>query len=139
MPVYFVLTKSKLDQATKHRVAKGITDVHCNTTGAPSEFVNVVFMTGYRLKGGYKAAILGNVRKGGNRTDESIGDLRSLIHQEVVSAFGLTNSQVNTEFLPFDAAWAWEGGEVLPYPGEETSWFARKNKKKENPEGAYVH
>lgn len=129
MPVYTILSKKKIESARKRATVEAITNTHCGMTGAPTEFVNVVFMTGYGLKDGYEAVLLGNVRKGGNRTDSTLQELQNGIHQAVIEALQLPRTKVNIEFSGFEPTWGWEGGAVLPMPGDEGVWLSRKNKK----------
>ncbi|MEM7466602.1 MAG: 4-oxalocrotonate tautomerase [Pseudomonadota bacterium] len=109
----------------RKKVAQVITGIHCSITGAPPEFVNVVFMEGHRVRDGKQLAITGTVRKGGNRNKELTDNLKDQIHNEVAHAIGIEQTQVLTTLIGFPASWAMEGGEILPEPGDESAWLKR--------------
>ena len=126
MPVYTLACKKPLKTSTSQKVAEAITRVHVETTGAPAEFVSVVFMYGHPLKRNVRLSINGNVRSGGNRNRELTEDLKRKLIQAVADAADLAQPQVEINLLGFPASWVMEGGEILPEPGEETSWLKRK-------------
>ena len=126
MPVYNIASHSALPYATRKRTADAITDIHCSLTGAPAEFVNVIFMEGHPIKDGHDIGVVCNVRSGGNRNDELTENLRQKIRDGVAEATGLPTDKVLATLLGFPASWAMEGGEILPEPGEEDAWLARK-------------
>ena len=125
MPVYTLASKKPLARAACKKAADAITDIHCSVTGAPPEFVNVVFMHGHHIRNGKALGIIGNVRKGGNRNKELTDDLRDQIHHGVSQATGIAPNQINCTLLGFPASWGMEGGEILPEPGEESEWLDR--------------
>lgn len=127
MPLYTIATKKALDEQTRFAIAQSITDVHCTLTGAPSEFVNVIFMTGYRLKRGITLGLNGNVRSGGNRGTELYEKLKKEMHEQVAKAAGLETKKVLLTLIPVEPHWVMEGAMILPPPGEEGDWLARKN------------
>ena len=106
-------------------VADRITDVHCQVTGAPPEFVNVLFLHGQRTRHGERLAVIGNVRSGGNRNQELTDSLQMAIHMGVAKAAGLAATDVSVRLIGFPASWGMEGGEILPEPGEEAAWLNR--------------
>ncbi|MGB1580436.1 MAG: tautomerase family protein [Nevskiales bacterium] len=126
MPVYTLACRKALPDTSRKRIADAITDIHCETTGAPSEFVNVVFMDGHRVKGGKQIAVNGNVRSGGNRNEELTDRLRDKLHAGIAAAAGLAEPSVAVTLIGFPASWAMEGGEILPEPGAEDAWLKRK-------------
>lgn len=119
MPVYFVLTKKNLSKDKKDDITQSLTDAHCQTTGAPSNFVTIIFLAGYRLKDRKKALLLGNIRTGGNRTQEVVDRLKHALLMALTNNLGLSVNDVGLKFLGVNSDWVWEGGEVLPAPGEE--------------------
>ncbi|MEM7543503.1 MAG: 4-oxalocrotonate tautomerase [Pseudomonadota bacterium] len=125
MPVYTVASRAPLNYETRQQAAKSITEIHCAVTGAPPEFVNIVFMEGHRIKEGKELGVIGTVRKGGNRNKELTDSLRQQIHDGVAAATGLARQQMATKLIGFPASWAMEGGEILPEPGEEGAWLKR--------------
>ena len=125
MPVYNVATRKSLSYDTRKKTADAITDIHCGMTGAPAEFVNVIFMEGHRIKGGHSVGVVCNVRSGGNRNAELTENLRLKIREGVAESIGTSPDKVLTTLLGFPASWAMEGGEILPEPGEEEAWLNR--------------
>ncbi|MAK45018.1 MAG: tautomerase family protein [Spongiibacter marinus] len=125
MPVYNVATRRPLSYETRKKTADAITDIHCAMTGAPAEFVNVIFMEGHRIKGGHDVGVVCNVRSGGNRNAELTEDLRLRIRDGIAEATQLSTEKVLATLLGFPASWAMEGGEILPEPGEEQAWLER--------------
>ena len=119
MPVYFILSKAKRSKEEKEKLVKEVTDTHCATTGAPSNFVTVLFLSGYRLKQGKKAMLLGNIRTGGNRTQEIIDRLEHGLIMAMANTLQEPATKIGLQFLGVHSNWVWEGGEVLPPPGEE--------------------
>ncbi len=125
MPVYNVATRAPVSYQMCKDTADAITDIHCELTGAPPEFVNVIFMHGHRLKAGHTVGVVCNVRSGGNRNAELTENLRLKIRDGVARSMGTSAGKVHTILLGFPASWVMEGGEILPEPGEEESWLKR--------------
>lgn len=129
MPVYITLTKKKLTKEQKQSMVRKITDVHCEVTGAPSNYVTVLFFSGYVLKNSKKAMLMGSIRMGGTRTSEVIEHLRNELIEGLGSALKLTTSEIGLEFLGVESHWVYEGRQVLPEPGKE---YTQKDKVKKN-------
>lgn len=125
MPVYTLANRGASNAASNQKIADAIADIHCDTTGAPPEFVNVLFMDNHPLKGGATLSVTGNVRSGGNRNQELTNTLRENLRNGIAHAAGLPNSKVTIELIGFPASWGMEGGEILPEPGEEAEWLNR--------------
>ena len=125
MPVYTLASRSASNKDTNQKIANKITDIHCETTGAPPEFVNVLFMDNHPLKGKAELSVTGNVRSGGNRNAELTDKLRNALMQGIAATAGLSNEQVAVELIGFPASWGMEGGEIIPEPGEEEAWLKR--------------
>lgn len=125
MPVYNIATNYPLNYEVRKATAARITDIHCRLTGAPPEFVNVIFMHGHPLKKGKELSVICNVRSGGNRNAELTEDLRVAIRNGISETTGYPQQEVSAHLLGFPASWAMEGGEILPEPGEETAWLHR--------------
>ncbi len=119
MPLYFILSKSKFSSKEKERLAKTITDVHCAITKAPSNYVTVIFLSGYSLKSRKKIMLLGNIREGGNRTKEMIEQLGHGLLMGIVNTLHTATHKVGLQFLKIPFLWVWESGKVLPAPGQE--------------------
>lgn len=127
MPLYTIATRKPLTEQMRFDLAQTITDVHCGITGAPPEFVNVIFMTGYRLRRGAVLGVNGNVRTGGNRGQEIFERINKTIHEEVAKTAKLDISKVFVELIGIDYRWVVEGAMTMPAPGEESGWLERKN------------
>ena len=130
MPLYNIASRGFLSYETRKKAADAITNIHCGLTGAPSEFVNVIFMEGHRLKGGNAISVICNVRNGGNRNEELTENLRIRIRDGVADAAGVPRERVSASLLGFPASWAMEGGEILPEPGDEETWLKRAQNRK---------
>ena len=125
MPVYTLASQKPLKQPLREKIAHSITDVHCQITGAPPEFVSVIFMHGQNIKDGKQIDVIGNVRSGGNRNVELTDNLRTAMHQIVAQDAELPLEKINMTLVGFPASWAMEGGEILPEPGDEQQWLDR--------------
>ena len=127
MPLYTLASKKPFAEQTRFDIAQVITDVHCGLTGAPTEFVNVGFMTGYSMRRGTILGVNGNVRTGGDRTAGLYEQLNQQMHQRIAEAAKLDLSKVLVTLIGIEPHWVVEGGMVLPPPGEEAGWLERKN------------
>ena len=127
MPVYNLACRTPLPPAIRQRVVDAITDTHCELTGAPARFVNVVFLDGYPLSAGRDISVLGGVRSGGNRTPEAIDRLRAALQQRVAQAADRAVDGVEVTLLGVPASWVMEGGRVMPEPGAEDDWLEHEH------------
>lgn len=127
MPVYTVACRKSLSQETRAGVADAVTKTHCEVTGAPPEFVSVVFMDGHRIRGGRQVGVIGNVRIGGNRDDSLLNRLQTQIHTKVARAAGITEETMTVRLVGFPASWVMEGGMIMPDPGAEDEWLERQH------------
>ena len=127
MPLYNLACRQSLPAPTRQKVATAITEAHCRVTDAPPEFVNVVFMDGYPLPSRQLVSVLGGVRTGGNRTPESIEKLKLALHEAIAGAIGQELDAVGISLVGVPSHWIVEGGEVMPEPGAEAEWMARKH------------
>ena len=125
MPLYTVSTKEPLPTSVRESVAMMITDVHCEHTGAPRTFVQVLFAENVPLSPGIDLHIFASVRAG--RTLQVNDDVEKDLVQQMSA---LTSVPImNMEYLMYGvpASWIMEGGVVLPEPGEEAEWLAKHN------------
>lgn len=127
MPLYTIATRKPLPESTRFDIAQTITDVHCGLTGAPPEFVNVIFMTGYRMRRGAFLGLNGNVRIGGNRGQDLYERLNTALHEQVAKTAKLNQSAVFVKLIGVEFNWVVEGAMTMPAPGEESGWLERKN------------
>jgi hypothetical protein len=126
MPLYNLASRAALDEVTRERVAQAVTRAHCEVTGAPAEFVNVLFVHGFPLKGALQIDAIGGVRKGGNRTAAVVERLRSALREAIVQASGNAADQVAVTLIGIPSNWVMEGGRVMPDPGAEEQWLAKR-------------
>lgn len=126
MPLYTIATRKPLPETMRFDIAQTITDVHCGLTGAPPEFVNVIFMTGYRLRRGARLGLNGNVRIGGNRDQDLYDRLNSGMHEAVARTANLRMDQMFVKLIGVEFNWVVEGAMTMPAPGEEDNWLERK-------------
>lgn len=125
MPMYLIASKNAFSTEQCEYIVKTITDVHCEMTKAPPEFVNVIFTVGRSVARGKQVTMLANVRNGGNRDDQSLEALRVALQEQVAAVAKVSSNKVGVQLLGVPANWNMEGGEILPDPGDETEWLAR--------------
>lgn len=117
MPMYTVSTKTPLHDPVKLKIAHAITNIHCELTGAPKSFVNVVFSENVPLRRHVALNIFGNIRKG--RTPEMNRELSDSLVSEIGTLSSTAKEAIEISLFEVPATWVVEGGEVLPEPGEE--------------------
>jgi hypothetical protein len=126
MPLYNLACRGALDEPVRARVAEAVTRAHCEVTGAPAEFVNVMFVHHYPLRGRLEIDAIGGVRQGGTRTAEVVERLRQALHAAIVGASGLPADRVAMALIGIPSGWVMEGGGVMPEPGAEHEWMERR-------------
>jgi phenylpyruvate tautomerase PptA (4-oxalocrotonate tautomerase family) len=129
MPTYTVTTpEGCLTNDKRAAIAREITRVHSETTGAPTYFAQVIFndvaagryFVGGRPLRGQQLFVNGQIRAG--RTAESKDTLLAQMLAAVAEAAGLPANHVwiyLTDLVPRQMA---EFGNVLPEPGDEGKW-----------------
>ena len=117
MPVYHCsIPESALDDRARAGIASDLTRLHCEKTGAPPEFVHVLFVD---AKSG--ANVVGSIRAG--RSFALREEMAAAMAAAVERRLG--GGPVQVRLLEVPAAWVMEGGAVMPEPGEEAAWLAR--------------
>ena len=131
MPTYTVTTlEGCLDDEKRSKIAREITRVHNETTGAPTYFAQVIFIEvapgKYFVGGmplhGQQVFVNGQIRAG--RSTESKDALISQMLAAVARAARLPGNNIwvyITDLIPRQMA---EFGHVLPEPGDEAKWAA---------------
>ena len=120
MPVYHCsIPEARLDDAKRQRIARDITRIHCEKTGAPPEFAHVLFADAPA-----GAAVVGSIRAG--RSAELRAELAAALADAVAEALGFEPAEVRVTLLEVPAAWVMEGGAVMPEPGDEAAWLERR-------------
>lgn len=129
MPFYTSTTQEgTLSPEQQQIISEEITRIHCKATGAPRNFVRVIFQT-YRPgcgfsggKGGPLAVLRGEIRAG-----------RELaVKQTMLTDFwnmyakvtGAAKDQMLVILVDVPAGQVMEFGAILPEPGEEAPWLA---------------
>ena len=117
MPMYTVSSATPIDADKRQPLANLIMRTHCDLTGAPETFVQVVYSFGVPLNKSTAIHVFGNVRKG--RTLEANETLVSTLKVGIAELLSLAEVSVEAVLFEVPASWIMEGGEVLPEPGEE--------------------
>src|ERR1700691_6312639 len=131
MPTYTVtVRRGQLVASQKTRIAREITRVHSETTGAPSYFAQLIssevdegnyFVGGRPLSHG-QVFVHGQIRAG--RTPESKSALISAMLKVVAEAASVPRTGVWIYIVDLQARQMVEFGHVLPEPGDEPAWTA---------------
>lgn len=135
MPIYQCYPpRGLLTKAAKAQIAEEIANIHCNATGAPRSFVNVMFIEladGDCFVAGDTPAthsyIIGNIRHGRD-VETRQGMLRDL-SQMWTRVTGQSEVELLVSLFELDPANAIEGGLILPEPGSEQQWFEHNHDK----------
>ena len=126
MPLYLCnAAKGAISDAAKPKIAADITRIHCAVTGAPAQFVHAFFVEEDAAPplDGKSAVLFGSIR--GGRTDSQKAQIVSEMRQSIQTHAGLDLEDIGMLTTDVPASWAFEGGEVMPEPGEEAEWLAR--------------
>lgn len=119
MPLYTVSTTHHLPSDSLQDIAREIVATHCEYTGAPATFVNVIFWQTFPLKKGLQYHLSYAVRKG---RDNALNDaLADALTQRLCRQIGITPRELAVQMIEVPASWVMEGGHVLPEPGEESN------------------
>lgn len=122
MPLYLCSSpKNLIAEERKPAIAKELTHIHCDVTGAPSSFVHVFFVSPEDASDG-TVSLFGSIR--GGRSDDQKEEIISRMTGAVARIAGLDPSIVSMGTVDVPAKWAMEGGDIMPEPGEEDAWFA---------------
>ncbi|MEM6723293.1 MAG: 4-oxalocrotonate tautomerase [Bacteroidota bacterium] len=121
MPVYSVTTHAPLSKMHKEKMVHAITDLHCGLTGAPEQFVHVLFSDGLPLKPGIEVYVHANTRA--NRPKELVAKVGQQLINDTAMALDISTEQVQIKMLEIQASWIMEGGKIMPEPGEEGPWM----------------
>ena len=130
MPTYTVLSPAgQLDSARKAEIARNITRVHNEVTGAQTFFAQVVFqeigggdwyMGGAPLAGD-QVYLYGHIR--GGRPREMKAKLVLGLRDVVQAGADVDKSKVWVYLVELPPAHMVEYGHMLPEPGEEAAWL----------------
>lgn len=126
MPLYTVSTRVALPEARRAALAKFITDTHCDETGAPPTFVNVMFWTGVPLPSGCDIHLFGSVR--GGRSAQTKAALKRRLTEGLGRIAAVDLERIGYRTFDVPARMVMEGGVVLPEPGEEQAWLREQGR-----------
>jgi phenylpyruvate tautomerase PptA (4-oxalocrotonate tautomerase family) len=128
MPVYQCYSpKGLLTNSVKAKIAEEITSIHCNATGAPELYVNVLFQEtsdGDCFVAGQQSGhsyIFGAIRHGRD-LEVRQGMLRDL-SQMWTRLTGQSAAEVLVALNEANPQNVMEAGLILPEPGKEQQWF----------------
>jgi phenylpyruvate tautomerase PptA (4-oxalocrotonate tautomerase family) len=126
MPLYRCTTApGALTDRQRSTIARAITDIHTEVTGAPPTFVHVQFLDAsddppagdpapISLHGGLRAGRPAAIT-------EAIVDRCTSAVAEIA---GVEPDRVAMRTSETPASWIFEGGRVFPEPGDEAAWQA---------------
>jgi phenylpyruvate tautomerase PptA (4-oxalocrotonate tautomerase family) len=129
MPVYTVTTEmGRLDEDQRERLAKGITAIHGEETGAPEPLIHVVFnayppgVAWSSNRPGSPNIINASVRAG--RSQEVRVRMMERMSALFCDVTGISERDVLVALFDFAPHWAMEAGMVLPptEPEAEAAW-----------------
>lgn len=130
MPVYAWTTQEgTFSQDQKKSLAKAVTDIHCGATGAPRNFVRIIFNT-YPEGNGFLAEmrsatvfLLCHIRAG--RTMETKHSMLKQLSDAAVKIGGISSDALAIILEEIPAGHGMEFGLVLPgtAPEEEKQWL----------------
>ena len=128
MPFYTVTApENSITTDQKHALAKAITRVHADVTGAPESFVHVTFLNpssddwfsaGERSQ---RFRVDGSIRAG--RSDVDKQRLLRELSRVSVDITGFDASRIGAGVTDVPSKFLIEGGRIAPEPGQEQAWF----------------
>ena len=126
MPIYrFKVPADSVPFEQRERIAVDVTDIHCGQTLAPRHFVHVYFDE--RTEGGseYPTRYYLDAINRAGRPKEVKDQLLDKLLNAFVTHTGVSRDEISGRIGETPAAWAMEGGQVLPEPGQESAeWYA---------------
>lgn len=125
MPLYVVNSRpGAISDEAKAKIAKDITDIHCEVTDAPPTFVHAFFFeeAPHVPLGDNTALLFGQIRAG--RTDEQKAEIIDRMSASIHKHAGISHEEIFASTVDTPASWVMEGGDLLPEPGEEAEWLA---------------
>lgn len=129
MPLYLCnAAKGAISDEAKPKIAADITRIHCDVTGAPPQFVHAFFVEDAEAPPltDKTAVLFGSIRAG--RTEAQKAQIISEMRQSIQTHAGIDLDAVGMMTTDVPASWAFEGGDVMPEPGEEAAWLAKHNR-----------
>ena len=131
MPMYICnASKGVIAEHVKSELASDITQIHCEMTEAPPQFVHVVFFEEARNPplSERKVAVACNIRAG--RTDAQKSEIITRIQQSLNARCGVQPDQTRITTSDTPANWVMEGDDIMPEPGDEADWMVAHESKR---------
>ena len=125
MPLYLCNSApGSIEEHAKARIARDVTGIHCEITGAPRTFVHVFFFEDAPRQplNGRSVFLFGNIRAG--RTPDQKQAIVERMRQSIATHTGLPIGKILVDTTDVPAGWVMEGGSLLPEPGDEEAWLA---------------
>ncbi len=127
MPLYrCIAPPGAIAMEDRPKIAKAFTDVHCDVTGAPRDFVHVHFYDRpheEQAPGRLPYFIDGANRAG--RPPEARERILAGVKSALSEIAGISPDEISGRISETPASWMMEAGEILPEPGAEgAEWFA---------------
>lgn len=126
MPLYRLkIPQDSVNPRQRAAIAQSFTDIHCESTNAPRNFVHVFFDEHPETQSPWPAPYyLDGINRAGRPqavTDQLLNDLLD----SFAAHSGLPRDQIAGRIGVTPASWIMEGGSVLPEPGQEgAKWYA---------------
>lgn len=126
MPIYrFKVPTGSVPFEQREKIAVDVTDIHCGSTLATRHFVNVYFDEQPEGESAYPTRYYLDAINRAGRPQEVKDALLNDLLNSFVTHTGVARDQISGRIGETPAAWAMEGGAVLPEPGHETAeWYA---------------
>ena len=132
MPVYvWTSQQGTFSQDQRKSLARAVTDIHCSATGAPRNFVRVIFNT-YPEGSGFVAEtpsatvfLLCHIRAGAARTVETKHSMLKQLNDAAVKIGGISSDALSIILAEIPPGHGMEFGLILPgtTPEEEANWL----------------
>ena len=128
MPVYNCIAPAgSVSMEARKRIAKAVTDIHCESTNAPRSFVHVFFdetpADGTNASGIDTPYFIDGVNRAGRKADVVL-ELKLDLRKAYSEIADVPLEQVGASISEVPASWVMEGGAILPEPGEEgEEWY----------------
>lgn len=126
MPLYRLkIPQDSINPRQRAAIAQSFTDIHCQSTNAPRNFVHVFFDEHPPAQSPWPAPYyLDGINRAGRPqavTDQLLQDLLD----SFASHSAIPRNQIAGRIGLTPASWVMEGGSVLPEPGQEgAEWYA---------------
>ncbi len=139
MPLYICTAQpGAIPDEAKGAIAREVTRVHCEVTGAPPTFVHCFFFEQgspqvamlqhvFQSSSDRPYVLFGNLRAG--RTEDTKDQVIEQMCSGVAAILGIAREQIDMATQDIPAKWVMEGGDLLPEPGEEAAWLVAHEEK----------